>query len=104
MYYKEKFKIGFFSVIYLKKISFDGAFLGITVSKKVGNAVERNRVRRLIKAAYFEVEKSSNLKGFSMVIVAKKSCLSAKSYNIAKELKKNIFYLMDEKFSGQKKI
>ena len=104
MYYKERFKIGFFSVVYLKKIKFDGALLGITASKKIGNAVERNRVRRIIKAAYQELEKTENLKGFCLVIVAKKSCLSAKSHDIFKEIKKNIFSLRNNKISHRSRV
>lgn len=104
MYYREKFRIGFFSVVYLKKIRFNGTFLGITVSKKVGNAVERNRVRRIIKAAYRELEKVENLKGLCLVIVAKKSCLNAKSYDVLKEIKKNIFFLRNNKFLHRNRV
>ena len=104
MYYKERFKIGFFSVIYLKKIRLNGTFLGITVSKKVGNAVKRNRVRRIIKAAYKELEKAENLKGLCLVIVAKKSCVNAKSYDVLKEMKKNIIFLRNGKFLHHNRV
>lgn len=104
MYYKERFKAGFFSVIYLKRIRFNGAYLGITTSKKVGNAVERNRVRRIIKAAYRELEKIENLKGLCLVIVAKKSCLNAKSYDVLKEMKKNIVFLKNGKILHRNRV
>ena len=104
MYYRERFKVGFFSVIYLKKIKFNGTLLGITASKKVGNAVERNRVRRIIKAAYRDLEKLENLKGLCLVIVAKKSCLNVKSYDVFKELKRNIYSLKNSKFLHRKRV
>ena len=94
MYYQSKYKIGFFSVVYLKKVRVSSAFLGITVSKKVGNAVERNRVRRIIKVAFRELLKSINLSGFSIVIVAKKSCLNVKSTDVFKDLKNSVYFLL----------
>ena len=49
--------------------------LGITTGKKVGNAVFRNRARRVLKAAYQECELSFPL-GYDIVIVARKeACL-----------------------------
>ena len=92
MYYQSNYKIGFFTVVYLKKVNFDGVFLGITVSKKVGNAVERNRVRRIIKAAFAELLKNKCLCGFSIVIVAKRSCLKVKSHTVFKDLKSSLMF------------
>lgn len=97
MYYQARYKVGFFIVVYLKKVKFNGVFLGITTSKKIGNAVKRNRVRRIIKAAFLEFLKNEQLDGFSVVIVAKKSCLNVKSYDILKELKNSIFLLRKNK-------
>ena len=34
--------------------------IGITTSKKIGNAVERNRARRVIRAAYQSIENKVN--------------------------------------------
>ena len=90
MYYKSKYKIGFLTVIYLKKNREKTAKLGITVSKKVGNAVVRNRVRRIILAAYQELEKTKDYKGLTVVIVARKSCCNVKMWDVLKEVKKNL--------------
>jgi len=50
--------------------------LGITVSKKVGNAVKRNRIRRHIYEAFRLIE--ADLKsGYDFVIVAKCSAVGA---------------------------
>ena len=93
IYYSSKFKIGFLTVIYLKKNKTNMANLGVTVSKKVGNAVVRNRVRRIILAAYKELEKLENLKGYSVVIVARKSCCCSKMWDVLNELKQNLKFL-----------
>ena len=45
--------------------------LGITVSKKTGNAVKRNKVKRLIRE-FFRLHKHSLPQGYDIVIVAKK--------------------------------
>lgn len=52
--------------------------LGITTSKKVGNAVSRNRARRVIKAAYQQTELTFPI-GFDIVIVAREGASVVKS-------------------------
>lgn len=49
---------------------------GITVSKKIGNAVKRNKVRRRIYEAFRQYEPSLK-SGFDIVIVAKASAVEA---------------------------
>lgn len=90
MYYKSRYKIGFFTVIYFKKNNEKTASLGITVSKKVGNAVVRNRVRRIILAAYKELENTEDYRGLTIVVVARKSCCNVKMWDILKEMRKNL--------------
>lgn len=106
MYYRSKFKIGILTVIYLKKNKTRRSKLGITVSKKVGNAVVRNRVRRIILAAYRKMEKEEDLKGFNIVIVARKNCCFVKMWDVLEEIKKNIFFLKREcgKFNSKKVV
>lgn len=43
-------------VTYAMKSRYDGNRIGITTSKKIGGAVERNRSRRVIRAAYSNLE------------------------------------------------
>lgn len=43
-------------ILYFRNNRFENNRLGITVTKKVGKAVIRNRVRRRIKEAYRELE------------------------------------------------
>lgn len=61
--------------------------LGISVSKKIGGAVVRSRVRRIIREGYRAVCRSNSLKtGRLIVIAARSAAAKAKSYSIEKEL------------------
>ena len=60
--------------------------LGLSVSKKVGTAVKRNRAKRVIRAGYSTVEKSLK-KGYLIVISAKPEIIECKSQDVARELK-----------------
>lgn len=60
--------------------------LGLSVSKKVGGAVRRNRAKRIIRAAYSCVEGSLK-KGFLIVISAKPDIVGKKSTDIERELR-----------------
>ena len=46
--------------------------LGITAGKKIGNAVKRNRAKRIIRAAYSAAEQAMPI-GMDLVIVARSS-------------------------------
>jgi ribonuclease P protein component len=49
--------------------------LGFTASKKVGNAVARNRARRRLKALAFEVMTAMAAPGYDFVLVARQGTL-----------------------------
>ncbi|MBO5725957.1 MAG: ribonuclease P protein component [Clostridia bacterium] len=62
--------------------------VGITVSKKLGSAVLRNRAKRLLTAAFFEC--LPNLKdGYDIVFVARSKIFRKKSYDVANIMKKH---------------
>ena len=60
--------------------------LGLSVSKKIGGAVQRNRAKRIIRAAYSEIQGNLTV-GNLIVISAKPEINGRKSQEIAKELK-----------------
>lgn len=72
-------------VIYYKKVPQPGNLLGITVTKKLGGAVVRNRVRRLIKECYRLREKELGT-GYKIVIVARNRAAGADFNMIRKDL------------------
>lgn len=57
--------------------------LGITAGKKVGNAVCRNRAKRIIRQAYYENEIDMPI-GVDIVIVARNSICGIKSGILSK--------------------
>lgn len=62
--------------------------VGITVSKKIGHAVVRNRAKRIIREAYRSLERDFPVKkGFLVVIVARDAIKEAKSSEIYGEMK-----------------
>ena len=58
-------------IMYVLKNDLDKNFLGISVSKKVGNSVVRHRIKRLLKESYRLHENLFN-SGLSIVIIARK--------------------------------
>ena len=61
--------------------------IGITTGRKLGNAVERNRCKRVIKAAYAELD--GRLKnGYDIVFVARHRTVYKKSTEIKKIMEK----------------
>ena len=63
--------------------------IGLTVTKKLGGAVVRNRVKRILREGLRQAENELNLKkGYLIVIVARASIVDASSVHIKKELTK----------------
>lgn len=72
-------------VVYYRKNRFGFNRLGITVSPKIGCAVVRNRVRRLLKENYRILQGLSE--GFDIVIVARGSSKDAAFDELGKDLR-----------------
>lgn len=73
-------------VIYFMKNRAGICRIGITSGKKIGNAVERNKSRRLVRAAFREVSKkySEDLRGYDFIFVCRVKTRFKKSTEIEK--------------------
>ena len=78
LYKKGKYSASKYSVIYVRPNGRPFNRLGITAGKKVGNAVCRNRAKRLIRLAYREAEVKLPV-GMDIVIVARSLICDIKS-------------------------
>lgn len=75
-------------VVYAMKNRVGICRVGITVSKKIGNAVERNRSRRIIRAAFQSViGKESFEATYDFVLVARTKTKHLKSTHVEKALR-----------------
>ena len=62
--------------------------IGLSVPKREGGAIERNRVKRIIRAGLFEVERRHPLRrGFLIVIASRAGIEKQQSTAIASELR-----------------
>ncbi|MGL4722524.1 MAG: ribonuclease P protein component [Desulfovibrionaceae bacterium] len=59
-------------IFFIQEGDFETWRVGITASKKMGNAVVRNRFKRVVRAAFFLSSSAFN-KNFDCIVVAKKS-------------------------------
>lgn len=74
-------------VIYFSKNRKSETRFGITTGKKIGNAVKRNRARRIIRAAFYDI--SEKLKGnYDFVFVARGKTPYLKSTDINRAMAK----------------
>lgn len=79
-----------FFVLYVAKGRRGKTRLGITVSKKLGGAVQRNRAKRVITAA-FRGCLSEIIPGYDFVIVARTRILEIKSTAASDVLYRRLF-------------
>lgn len=86
LYKKGKFYVGKNIVLYVLQNRLNLNRLGITVSRKFGKAVKRNRIRRLIKENYRAYE-DFIIVGYDLVFVARSSEVMPDYLNIKKEMK-----------------
>lgn len=85
LYKKGKSLVSPCLVCYIKKRNDSKVLVGITVSKKVGGAVERNRAKRVLRVAANEMKKKG-LSGAEMLLVARSKTPFVKSNRVACEL------------------
>ena len=83
---KGKFYKGEYITIYITKNNKEKNIIGIAISKKIGKAVKRNRLKRIIRESYY-LEKNSLKKGYNIVFLwNKKEFIDLKSSTIHKDM------------------
>ena len=79
-------------VLYVNKNRLGRTRVGLTATKKIGKAVSRNRCKRIIRAAFHQVEPQIG-QGWDFVFVARAKTAQAKSSELVPVLKKQIMSL-----------
>ena len=72
LFSKGKFYYGEYVHMYIKKNNLSYNKFGIAISKKQGKAVKRNRIKRLIRESYKNIENKIE-KGISIIVVINKN-------------------------------
>lgn len=80
-YYRGKSAVHPALVVYVRKNHTDTTRIGITVGKKIGKAVVRNRCRRIIYEAIRQLMPSVK-QGYDLVFVARSRCIPLKSTQV----------------------
>jgi ribonuclease P protein component len=69
-------------------VAFDGPRFGFTITKKLGNAVTRNRIRRRLKAALTSLESDFAADGFDYVVVARQAAFNRPFAELMSDLRR----------------
>ncbi len=69
-------------------IPFEGPRFGFTITKKLGNAVTRNRIRRRLKAALTTLESDFATSGFDYVVVARQAAFNRPFADLMDDLRR----------------
>ena len=76
-------------VLYIRENGMDKNRLGISVSKKVGNSVKRNRARRLMKENYRFL--GENIKeGYDLIFIARNTINGKKAGDVGKSMNRAV--------------
>ncbi len=83
---KNKF-VGHYVIVYAVPTKGDALRLGLTVTKSRGAAVVRNRIKRVLRAAWREAVKDKPISGgFDVIIVARDLAASSSTGDVTPEL------------------
>jgi ribonuclease P protein component len=87
VYKKGKSAAGRYVVVFYKKNGLEHNRLGFLASKKVGNAVARNRARRLMKESV-RTDIDIKVQGYDIIFIARKTINGTKCEQVQKSITK----------------
>lgn len=76
-------------LIFVEKKEMDNYHFGISISKKIGNAVTRNKIKRQIKNI---IDKKDYEKNLNCIIIIRKEILNSNF----QEMEKNLFFAFEK--------
>ena len=89
VYKQGKSRGGRFAVILYKRNGLKYTRTAFVASKKVGNSVERNRSRRLMRAAYRAIEPKVK-SGYDIIFVARAAITECREPEVERQLRKSL--------------
>lgn len=89
LYYRGKSEASSCLVTYALKNKLGESRVGITSGKKIGNAVKRNRARRVIRAAFSEFEGRLN-GNYDIVFVARTRTTFVKMQEVREQMQQHL--------------
>jgi ribonuclease P protein component len=89
VYKQGKSRGGRFAVILYKRNGLKFTRTAFVASKKVGNSVERNRSRRLMRAAYRAIEPKVK-SGYDIIFVARAAITECREPEVERQLRKSL--------------
>ena len=92
LYYRGKSDAASCLVTYAMKNRLGETRVGITSGKKIGNAVKRNRARRLIRAAFSQYEGRLN-GSYDIVFVARTRTAEVKMQEVQRQMEEQLVKL-----------
>ena len=78
-------RVGEHCVLFAAAVDDDATRLGVTATKKLGNAVHRNRAKRLVREAFRRVRSRMPV-GYDYVVVARHTIFTASVADLQPEL------------------